>query len=142
MTTSYKTKCRSKHPESCPYHGASERIKSEPAIQNSSDNWKTGYENAMSSMLVSEGYILDPSRGSTWGRSFDRELTKHLKECGASDVRDIKDASWYEFQDTFTGSKEEYGVQAHITCNCGKVKGATLEVQGSFGDIMNKVLRF
>jgi hypothetical protein len=111
--------------------------------EDSSEGWKTGYKKAMGAVLVKQGKILSPgATQSPYGCLYDYELTDHVKECGALDVRDIADAEWSEFQDTFTGNSTEYGVQAHVTCNCGKVMGETLEVQGSFGEILNQVLRF
>lgn len=112
-----------------------------------SEDWKVGYKQAVLKAFVWQaGAITDGSYYASGRMNYERtyELREHLTTC-TFDPEKMKlpvDSSWSEFMGTyFEGDTTRHGLDGYLTCQCGKYEDEHIRLQGTFGDLLQAILR-
>jgi len=125
-------------------------VASEKELTVTSPSWMHGYNKAISKILAKEGRIVyaqavemedDPRSPYYYGGRKDALSTKHLRECGPLQVREIANQSYDEFMDSLADAEDttNYCVRGKVTCNCGILVEQYVELEGNFSDLARRV---
>lgn len=112
-----------------------------------SDDWKVGYKLAVLSAFVAKaGATRDGSYYASGNINYDltEEIREHMKvcPCDLSKMEMPVDSRWQEFMGTFyEGDETVRGLDAYLTCQCGKYEGEQIRLQGTFSELLTAILR-
>lgn len=109
-------------------------------------SWKDEYQRAAARFVLRHGtprdmrddhYLVYGWMADDW-----REVREHIEshDPNAITLGDFKDVEWFEFENTFTDSKERHGVEITVTCACGKITDRVVRYEGSLGEILMGIL--
>lgn len=130
-----------------------EQIKAEVELaKNSTDEdttWRSGYKRAVSKAIVENGSVVHgPGKHQygTYYAALNPEGNVHLQQCGSLDVRNIEEKAWedwdYNSMASVQTSTTRYRVEAQVTCNCGELTCEPIEMDGTFREVLDSVLKF
>lgn len=109
-------------------------------------SWKEEYKKALADFVVRNGSWVrsDAEPYRSYGGYMARdgnELRAHMIECSVVSA-DVDDSQWEEFAGTFAEPQwqDRVGMDATITCACGRVQGRVLRYAGTFSEIVQGVL--
>lgn len=106
--------------------------------------WKDEYRAAMAAFVMTKGRVLSTNdRDVYYGAYADDEdkVRTHLRWCAPDKAMTaISEAEWSEFTDTENDPDEKRGVDATVTCECGRVAGRAFRFEGTLHEILMGVL--
>lgn len=126
------------------------------------DDWVAGYRAAVARLLEESGEFVrlnayddepgwDVEEGDydsgniTYGWSGGYEWLKHVEGGCAGivswDHESLRERSLTLFQDTFTGSKSESGMEMKATCECGEYTDKWVRWTGTITEALEVILR-
>lgn len=125
-----------------------EEIKNQKNIPGDPSDWRTQYNTAISQLITEQGNIINSEGGQSWG-SYKQDTnllkTRHLNQCGTLQIDQIREDSKtineFSSLNDESGTYQEYLVKAKATCNCGQLVDETIEVQGTIGGLLDRLLK-
>lgn len=129
-------------------------------------DWRDGYREALAQFVMEHGLFVelryypreewdatepdpedydDDKTYYGWGEwDHLRDLTRYgggpACRIVEVDMASLRERTLMQFQDTFTGSKNEAGVEVRATCACGKYTNKWLRWVGTVGEILPALL--
>lgn len=112
------------------------------------DDWKIGYKKSVLNVFAKEGIVKTPEHEyyhNMGGVDYKKteQIQTHLKNCWIDPILSTMpiDVTWDQFRGTFwTGTTQQVGLDATVTCHCGFYKKINMRMEGSFGDLLRAVL--
>lgn len=106
-------------------------------------DWIEGFHKAMFDAIAANGRPV-AIESSYYGGWIDFDANWHMiggrdgkgPTCEPTNLRDLQEDEWDEFDGTFNDSLHGYGVSAAFDCSCGQLKDRRLRWETSFGDAL------
>lgn len=100
------------------------------------------YKRALKRLLIKNGTLVT-TKGQMFGWIAEDYSTgiRHIRQCGFDVSRLEEDATWTEFDGTFTGHDiYKHGMEMTVTCTCGQYTDRLIRWDGRVADAIREII--